>query len=101
MRNFEKNFDRLLNNLKEAKEILKECNLEMQKALHETKAIRYVIYNPYFDNYVRFYGGKIMLCDFERADIFKDQHLPFEMLEKCGANVENFVVREISVKVVE
>ena len=43
MRNFEKDFDRLLNNLKEASEILAECNIEMRKALSGSKAIHYVI----------------------------------------------------------
>lgn len=101
MKNFQKDFDRLLNNLKEAKDILRECNFEMQKALGETKAIKYVIYNPFFDNYVRFYGDKMVLCKFERADIFEDQHIPFDLLEKCGCNTEDFVVREISIKAVE
>lgn len=101
MKNFKQNFDRLLKDLREATEILKECNLEMQKCLGETKAIKYVIYNTNFDNYVCFKNGKIMLCNLNRADIFEDQHLPFDMLEKCGSVEDFFVVREISIKVVE
>lgn len=53
MRNFEKDFDRLLNNLQEATHILKECNLEMQKCLGETKDIMYCIFEPETETYYR------------------------------------------------
>lgn len=53
MRNFEKDFDRLLSNLQEATHILKECNLEMQKSLGETKAIKYAIFEPETETYYR------------------------------------------------
>lgn len=53
MRNFEKDFDRLLNNLQEATHILKECNLEMQKCLGETKDIKYAIFEPETETFYR------------------------------------------------
>lgn len=53
MRNFEKDFDRLLNNLQEATHILKECNLEMQKCLGETKDIKYAIFVPETETFYR------------------------------------------------
>lgn len=43
MRNFEKNFDRLLNNLKEATTILKECNAEMTEVLNKSKTNGFVV----------------------------------------------------------
>lgn len=43
MRNFEKDFDRLLNNLKEATNILKECNAEMTEALNKSKTNGFVV----------------------------------------------------------
>lgn len=52
MKNFQKDFDRLLNNLKEAKDILRECNLEMQKASGETKCVKYAIFEPETEMYL-------------------------------------------------
>lgn len=43
MRNFEKDFDRLLNNLKDATNILKECNAEMTEALNKSKTEGFVV----------------------------------------------------------
>ena len=43
MRNFEKDFDRLLNNLKDATNILKECNAEMTEALNKSTAEGFVV----------------------------------------------------------
>lgn len=102
MKNFEQNFDRLLKNLKEAKDILAECNIEMQQALITGKGTitKYVIYNPFFDQYVKFYGGKVVLASLERATMFEDQCGPFEMLEECDCDINDFVVREIKCKVV-
>lgn len=45
MRNFEKDFDRLLNNLKEATNILKECNAEMTEALNKSRTDGFVVIN--------------------------------------------------------
>lgn len=53
MKNFEKDFDRLLNNLQEATHILKECNIEMQKCLGETKDIKYAIFEPETETFYR------------------------------------------------
>lgn len=82
MRNFEKDFDRLLNNLKEATTILKECNLEMQKCLGETKSIKYVLKCKEFG---RFYNDTVDMWfnSFDSATIYPTAEQAQKAYEKC------------------
>lgn len=53
MKSYEEKIDRLIQSLKDAKDILAECNLEMQKCLGETKDIMYCIFEPETETYYR------------------------------------------------
>ena len=70
MKNFEQNFDKAMNCLREINEILKECNLEMQKALGETKAIQYAIFEPETEMYLAKHETKISATKLRNAKLF-------------------------------
>lgn len=101
MKNFEKDFDKLLNNLRVAKDILAEFNIEMQKALGEARQIKYAIrckttcafYNREFD---------MWFCDIDCASIFKSREYAKVTLDtEIQGNEENYEIVQIQLKVVE
>lgn len=102
MRNFEKDFDRLLNNLKEASEILAECNVEMRKALSGTKSIRYVIRHKetqwFYDMDLEMWFSSI-----ECATIFRHKTHAQSIIEDVivDANKDEVEIVPVSIKVVE
>ena len=53
MKSYEEKIDRLIQSLKDAKDILAECNIEMQKCLGETKDIKYAIFEPETETFYR------------------------------------------------
>ena len=100
MRNFEKNFDRLIDSLKESTEILKECNKEMTNLLSGTKTIYYVIADKDRNN---FYNSNynIFLSGVGGATLYKTTNLAKSIIEEYGINEEDFEIVPVSVKVVE
>lgn len=103
MKNFEKNFDKAIDYLYEINQILKECNLEMQKALGETKSIKYVLRCKEFG---RFYNDTVDMWfnSFDSATIYPTAEQAQEAYNKCleewDYNDEIEIV-QVQLKVVE
>ncbi len=104
MRNFEKDLDRVIDTLKEINEILKECNIEMAKALHVDKetADKYVI----IDNESGAYVMSIYTLTFGRledAKVFDNRTEALNWREQLSNECEdvNLVVKKVKIKAVE
>lgn len=104
MRNFEKDLDRVIYALREINEILKETNLEMQKAMGETKSIKYAIYQPETDMYynpnVRSFVFKLKNAKLYPTLTIAKQEL--EILKSEDPEIVNRVeIQVVQLKVVE
>lgn len=98
MKNFEKNFDRLLNNLKEATDILKECNIEMQKALGETKSVKYAIFEPETESYYN-KATDSLTSQLKQATLFDNIQYAKQIAESL--NFREYEIKIIQLKVVK
>lgn len=94
------NIDKLIKDLTEAKDILKECNSEMLKALGEAKTIKYVIRNKESGH---FYNTdfEMWFYDVDCATVFKNEAYAISTLETVIADNENCEIVKIQLKVVE
>lgn len=104
MKNFEKNLDRVIDALREINEILKETNLEMQKAMGETKSIKYAIYQPetdmYYNSNVRSFVFKLKNAKLYPTLTIAKQEL--EILKSEDPEIVNRVeIQVVQLKVVE
>ena len=104
MKNYEDKIDKLIKSLREAKDILAECNIEMAKALHVDKetADKYVI----VDNESGAYVMGIYSLTFGRlqdAKIFDSKTEALTWWEQLSNEHEDFdlVVKKVKIKAVE
>lgn len=95
------NLDKAIQSLKEINEILKETNLEIKKTMSETKAIKYVIYDEYNEDYYNSHTG-LMTSDIKFATLFPTQELAKETIRKINSIAENVTLstRPVQLKVV-
>lgn len=95
------NLDKVIQSLKEINEILKETNLEIKKTMSETKAIKYVIYDEYSDEYYNSHTG-LMTSNIKFATLFPTQELAKETIRKINsiAGNDTLSTRPVQLKVV-
>lgn len=95
------NLDKAIQYLKEINEILKETNLEIKKTMSETKAIKYVIYDEYSDEYYNSHTG-LMTPNIKFATLFPTQELAKETIRKINsiAGNDTLSTRPVQLKVV-
>lgn len=95
------NLDKAIQYLKEINEILKETNLEIKKTMSETKAIKYVIYDEYSDEYYNSHTG-LMTPNIKFATLFPTKELAKETIRKINsiAGNDTLSTRPVQLKVV-
>ena len=94
------NIDKLIKDLTEAKDILKECNSEMLKALGEAKTIKYAIRDKESGH---FYNSdfEMWVYDVDIATVFKSEEYAISTLETEIEDSENCEIVKIQLRVVE
>ena len=98
--NFEKNFDRVLENLKECTEILKECNNEMRQTLSGAKSVYYAIADKDRNN---FYNSdfNLFMVDLNGASYYKTKSLAKAIMEEYNISEADCDIITVSIKVVD
>lgn len=96
------NLDKAIQSLKEINEILKETNLEIKKTMSETKAIMYVIYDEYSEDYYNSRSDQ-MTANIKFATLFPTQELAKETIRKINSIARKVTLstRPVQLKVVE
>ena len=104
MKNYEDKIDKLIKSLREAKDILAECNIEMAKALHIEKETveKFVLFDRDNEAYVMGYHT-LILGRLEDAKLFDSEceakNTRYAFLEENN-NVD-LIIKKVKIKAVE